>query len=115
MPLPLFENEAEFRIAWVAPFLSKMGYILPKHVHGPNEQGKDFYFAEHDRFGHLRFLAAQVKVGNIGAGSVELTTHIPHPWARVDPDKMTSLWHSWQSGKSRRLPQGARHGCHDAL
>lgn len=72
MPLPRFTNEAAFRSEWIAPFLSKLGYILPKHIHGANEQGKDFYFAEHDKFGHLRFLAAQVKNGDIGAGSTEL-------------------------------------------
>lgn len=72
MPMPEFKNEALFRTEWIAPFLSKLGYILPKHVHGTTEQGKDFYFAEHDKFGHLRFLAAQVKNGDIGAGSVEL-------------------------------------------
>ncbi len=72
MALLEFKNEAEFRTKWVAPFLSKMGYLLPKHVHGTNEQGKDFYFAEHDKFGHLKFHAAQVKLGKIGAGQVEL-------------------------------------------
>lgn len=72
MPLPKFANEAAFRTEWIAPFLSKLGYILPKHVHGTTEQGEDFYFAEHDKFGHLRFLAAQVKNGDIGAGNVEL-------------------------------------------
>ncbi|QDU17470.1 hypothetical protein CA11_53120 [Gimesia maris] len=72
MSLPEFKNEAEFRKEWIAPFLAKLGYILPKHVHGANEQGKDFYFAEHDKFGHLRFCAAQVKLGKIGSGQTEL-------------------------------------------
>jgi hypothetical protein len=30
--------EAEFRKQWIAPFLSKMGFILPKHVHGQDEE-----------------------------------------------------------------------------
>ncbi|ADB19387.1 hypothetical protein Psta_4746 [Pirellula staleyi DSM 6068] len=65
MSLPQFRNEDEFRKLWIAPFLSKMGFILPKNTHGPDEQGKDFIFADYDRFGHLRFLAAQVKLGDI--------------------------------------------------
>lgn len=72
MPLPKFDNEAEFRTKWVAPCLSKLGYILPTHNHGTGEQGKDFYFAEYDKFGHLRFNAAQVKLGNIGGGDTEI-------------------------------------------
>tara|TARA_R110002049_G_scaffold215606_1_gene387042 strand:- start:1721 stop:2560 length:840 start_codon:yes stop_codon:yes gene_type:complete len=72
MSLPDFKNEAEFRTKWIAPFLAKLGYILPKHVHGTGEQGKDFYFAEHDKFGHLKFCAAQVKLGKVGAGDTEL-------------------------------------------
>lgn len=72
MSLPEFKNEAEFRTEWVAPFLSKLGYILPKHVHGTGEQGKDFFFAEHDKFGHLKFSAVQVKLGRIGAGHAQL-------------------------------------------
>ena len=73
MSLPEFADEKEFRECWIAPFLSKMGFILPKHVHGADEQGKDFYFADHDRFGHLRFYSAQAKIGNVGTGN-ELTT-----------------------------------------
>jgi hypothetical protein len=69
MPLPEFGSEKEFRETWIAPFLSKMGFILPKHVHGQDEQGKDFFFADHDRFGHLRVYSAQAKLGDIGTGS----------------------------------------------
>lgn len=68
MPLPEFNNEAEFRQTWVGPFLTKLGFILPKSIHGADEQGKDFYFADYDRFGHLRFYAAQAKLGDIGTG-----------------------------------------------
>jgi len=68
MSLPPFDTEKTFRQQWIAPFLSRVGYILPKHVHGCDEQGKDFFFAEHDRFGHVRINAAQAKIGNIGAG-----------------------------------------------
>jgi hypothetical protein len=72
MPLPEFKDEKEFREKWIGPFLSRMGYILPKHVHGQDEQGKDFFFVDHDRFGHLRIYSAQAKLGNIGTGP-ELT------------------------------------------
>ena len=73
MGLPAFKNEAEFRESWITPFLSKMGFILPKHIHGTNEQGKDFYFADHDKFGFLKIYAIQAKLGNIGVGT-ELAT-----------------------------------------
>ncbi len=72
MALPEFQNEAEFRDNWIAPFLAKLGYILIKNTHGTGEQGKDFFFADYDRFGFLRVWAAQVKVGNIGSGSTEI-------------------------------------------
>lgn len=72
MGLENYTTEKEFRQDWVGPFLARMGFILPKHVHGQDEQGKDFFFADHDRFGHLRFYAAQAKIGNIGTGR-ELT------------------------------------------
>src|SRR5262249_41188961 len=68
MPLPKFDTEKAFREKWIAPFLSKTGFILPKHVHGQDEQGKDFFFADHDRFGHLRIYSAQAKLGDIGTG-----------------------------------------------
>jgi hypothetical protein len=51
MALPEFKNEQEVRDHWIAPFLSKMGFILPKKEHGQNEHGKDFVFADYDRFG----------------------------------------------------------------
>lgn len=72
MALRKFENEAQFRDEWVKPFLSKLGYIIVTHTHGPGEQGKDFFFADFDRFEHLRFFACQVKKGDIGAGDTEL-------------------------------------------
>lgn len=67
-----FKDEAEFRVKWVAPFLNKLGYILVNHIHGTSEQGRDFFFADFDRFEHRRFYAAQVKIGSIGAGKTEL-------------------------------------------
>ncbi len=69
MPLPKFTDEAQFRKEWIRPFLSKLGYILVPHTHGPNEQGKDFYFADQDRFDNFRFYAVQAKLGDIGVGA----------------------------------------------
>lgn len=73
MALPEFRNEQEFRDNWIAPFLAKLGFMLVKNTHGTGEQGKDFFFAEYDRFGHTRVFAAQVKLGNIGSGSAEIS------------------------------------------
>jgi len=72
MPLPQFKNEAEFRETWISPLLSKLGYVLVSNVHGPSEQGRDFFFADYDAFEHRRFYALQAKLGNIGAGTKEL-------------------------------------------
>jgi len=68
MPLPDFKNEAEFREKWIAPFLVRLGYIMVTHTHGTNEHGKDFIFAEFDKFENLKFHAVQAKIGNIGQG-----------------------------------------------
>jgi hypothetical protein len=67
-----FKDEAEFRENWIGPFLNKLGYILISHIHGSAEQGRDFFFADFDRFEHRRFYAVQAKLGNIGAGQREL-------------------------------------------
>ena len=72
MPLPEFTSETEFQEKWIKPFLSKLGYVLVNVAHGPGEQGKDFFFADFDRFEHRRFYAIQAKRGNIGVGQTEL-------------------------------------------
>jgi len=72
MAIPHFASEADFRKKWIAPFLTKLGYVLVTHSHGSGEQGKDFFFADYDRFEHRRFYAVQVKLGDIGAGQTEL-------------------------------------------
>lgn len=72
MTLPEFKNEQEFRDQWIAPFLAKLGFMNIKNTHGPGEQGKDFFFTDYDRFGHSRYYAAQVKLGNIGSGGKEI-------------------------------------------
>ena len=72
MALPEFKNEQEFRDAWIAPFLAKLGFMNIKNTHGPGEHGKDFFFTDYDRFGHSRYYAAQVKLGNIGSSGKEI-------------------------------------------
>lgn len=72
MTLPEFRDEAEFRTTFIEPLLNRLGFILVTHSHGTDEQGKDFFFADFDRFQHMRLYAAQAKLGNIGAGSSEL-------------------------------------------
>ena len=72
MPLPTFQDEADFRSNFVGPFLTKLGFLMVTHTHGPGEQGKDFIFADYDRFESIRFYGAQVKIGDIGAGEIEL-------------------------------------------
>lgn len=71
MPLPIFPDEATFREQWIRPFLSNMGFAHVHLTHGAGEQGKDFFFADYDRFEHQRFYAAQVKNGSIGGGDKE--------------------------------------------
>jgi hypothetical protein len=89
MALPEFKDEAEFREQWLKPFLRKLGYIVVTHTHGSGEQGKDFFFADFDRFEHLRFYACQAKKGDIGAGSTELL----ELWNQVDRAFTVSLRH----------------------
>ena len=74
MTLPDFKNEADFRENWILPFLRRVGFVNVTHSHGTAEQGKDFFFADIDRFENVKFHACQVKLGNIGAGESELTT-----------------------------------------
>lgn len=68
MALPEFASEADFRQKWIKPFLGKLGFVHVVHHHGPGEQGKDFFFADYDRFENCRFYALQAKLGNIGVG-----------------------------------------------
>jgi hypothetical protein len=70
--IPDFKNEAEFRTAWLGPFLQKMGYLLVTQTHGADEQGKDFIFADFDKFDHIRYYAGQAKLGDIGVGTSEI-------------------------------------------
>lgn len=68
MALQKFKSEAEFRDSWIKPFLAKLGYTLVTVVHGRNEQGKDLFFADFDRFEHVRFCCVQAKNTDIKVG-----------------------------------------------
>lgn len=52
-------------VAWVEqevlPLLRRLGFVRVDFTHGPTERGKDIVFAELDRFGLLRYYAAQAK------------------------------------------------------
>lgn len=72
MSLPDFKDEIEFRDKFIGPLLQKLGYVLVTHTHGANEHGKDFIFADFDKFEHIRYYAVQAKVGDIGTGTAAL-------------------------------------------
>lgn len=61
----LLNKETEFTQKVVIPILRKLGYSSVRYNHGVSEFGKDILFGDTDRFGNHRWLAAQVKVGDI--------------------------------------------------
>ncbi|NQU24255.1 MAG: hypothetical protein HQ567_23485 [Candidatus Nealsonbacteria bacterium] len=56
-----FNDEAEFRAAFVRPLLTRLGFVSVAELHGQQEYGKDFVFSELTPFGFLRHYAAVVK------------------------------------------------------
>jgi hypothetical protein len=56
-----FKDEAEFRAKFVRPLLTQLGYVGIAALHGSQEFGKDFVFAELTPFGFLKYHAAVVK------------------------------------------------------
>ncbi|MBN8609611.1 MAG: hypothetical protein J0L92_03450 [Deltaproteobacteria bacterium] len=57
-PLP---GEIEWLKTYAIPLLRQLGFVRVDFLHGPGEMGKDLVFAELDRFGLLRYYAAQAK------------------------------------------------------
>jgi hypothetical protein len=59
------EEDTQSEVEWVrtnvVPLLHRLGFIRVDFTHGPTERGKDIVFAELDRFGLLRYYAAQAK------------------------------------------------------
>ena len=56
-----FKDEAAFRSDFVRPLLTRLGYVGIAELHGAQEFGKDFVFAELTPFGFLKYHAAVVK------------------------------------------------------
>ena len=64
-------KEADFCREFVAPLLLKMGFSMVRDYHGNREKGKDFVFADLDRFGHVSYHALQAKcLPSIGKNDV---------------------------------------------
>ncbi|TQV89400.1 hypothetical protein [Aliikangiella coralliicola] len=62
-------NEIKFTRELLIPLLTKIGFEHVRFNHGVSEYGKDILFSERDRFGNTRYLASQVKSGNVTGGS----------------------------------------------
>lgn len=60
-------NEVEWLHTEVAPLLRRIGFTRVTVTHGVDEKGRDLVFAELDRFGLLRYFAAQTKRTRIDA------------------------------------------------
>ena len=108
MTFPQFKDEDEFCQEWISPFLSKLGYTVIAYSHGADEQGKDFFFADFDRFGHIRLYAIQAKNGDIGAGDTELDKllnqvkrafRIPIRYRKESEERRVSAVYIFASGK----------------
>ena len=65
MPFPAefngIRNETQFVKNFVHPLLRKLGFAVILDYHGMEEFGKDLVFGEIDRFGMVRYHAAQAK------------------------------------------------------
>jgi hypothetical protein len=59
--------EEEWTKSELIPRLRRMGFVRVTYVHGTSEAGRDVVFADWDRFGLLKYYAAQVKVGGVTA------------------------------------------------
>jgi len=58
-------NENLWTREFLAPLLRRLGFRKVELTHGTLEAGRDLVFAEYDKFGLLRYYAAQVKDGDI--------------------------------------------------
>ena len=56
-----FTSEEQFRDEFIRPFLNRLGFLSVAELHGSQEFGKDFVFAEVDRFGQMRYYGCQAK------------------------------------------------------
>ena len=56
-----YSDEEDFRTRFIRPLLTRLGYLGVAELHGMQEYGKDFVFAEITPFGFLKYHAAVVK------------------------------------------------------
>ena len=79
------------------PHLRRLGFTRVDFVHGTLEAGRDVVFADHDRFGLLKYYGAQVKDGDLGdrAGSrmSEVIDQLKNAWNTAYEDPSTGTRH----------------------
>lgn len=63
------QNEERFCKEVLEPLLNKMGFASVRYVHGDDEYGRDFIFAEETPFNELRYYGLQAKRGKISGGT----------------------------------------------
>lgn len=56
------QGEIEWLKSDVIPLLPRLGFVRVEFTHGTDEKGRDLVFADFDRFGLLRYYAAQAKL-----------------------------------------------------
>ena len=56
-----FTSESDFRVRFLRPLLTRLGFVTVAELHGTQEFGKDFVFSELTPFGFLRNYASVVK------------------------------------------------------
>lgn len=70
-----YESEEDFTKHTVIPALKMRGYFNIEYSHGNQEYGKDIIYSFKDSWGHIKYGAAQVKLGNIsGRAQSNLST-----------------------------------------
>lgn len=62
-------HELEWTKSVVVPLLRRIGFRRVEFTHGVLEAGRDLVFSDYDRFGLVRYYAAQVKDGDLRARS----------------------------------------------
>lgn len=62
-------SEREWTENYLVPLLRRLGYRKIDFTHGVLEAGRDVVFADIDRFGLLKYYAAQIKMGSLRSES----------------------------------------------
>jgi hypothetical protein len=63
------QGEERFCKEVIEPLLNKMGFVSVRYIHGDDEYGRDFIFAEETPFNELRYYGLQAKRGKISGGA----------------------------------------------